>query len=230
VVSHREVFGDTGVLPTFNSHAIESRLHRIEGLSEHFLYFNDDMMLGRPVLPTTFFLPNGIARYFVSPVQLEAGPPGPEDAPVNAAGKNNREILLARYGCAITQKMRHVPYALRRSVLAEIEAELREQVLATASHPFRHPGDLSIASSLHQYWAYRSGRAVPGDVAYMYADLAHPATPAKLRELLERRDMDAFCLNDTDSAAVSALEQQAMMAEFLPAYFPFRSPFERPGA
>ncbi len=36
--------------------------------------------------------------------------------------------------------------------------------------------------------------------------------------------MDAFCLNDTDSAAVSALEQQAMMGEFLPAYFPFRSP------
>lgn len=227
VVSHRELFGDTGALPTFNSHAIESRLHRIDGLAEHFLYFNDDMMLGRPVPPTTFFLPSGIAKYFVSPVQLEAGPPSADDAPVNAAGKNNREILLARHGCAITQKMRHVAYALRRSVLAEIESELPEQVRATAAHPFRHPGDLSIASSLHQYWAYRTGRAVPGEVAYMYADLAHPATPTKLRDLLARRDMDAFCLNDTDSAAVSALEQQAMMAEFLPAYFPFRSPFER---
>jgi hypothetical protein len=34
VVSHREIFGDTGRLPTFNSHAIESRLHRIPGLAE----------------------------------------------------------------------------------------------------------------------------------------------------------------------------------------------------
>jgi hypothetical protein len=230
VVSHREIFGDTGSLPTFNSHAIESRLHRIEGLSEHFLYFNDDMMLGRPVPPTTFFLPNGIARFFVSPAQLEAGPPGPDDAPVNAAGKNNREIMLERHGCAITQKMRHAPYALRRSVLAEIEAELPDRVLATAAHPFRHPGDLSIASSLHQYWAYRTGRAVVGDLTFTYADLAHPATPTKMRELLTRRDVDAFCLNDTDSATVSAVEQRAMMGEFLPAYFPFRSPFERAGS
>lgn len=31
----------------FNSNAIESLLHRISGLSEHFLYFNNDMMWGR---------------------------------------------------------------------------------------------------------------------------------------------------------------------------------------
>ena len=35
VVPHREIFGTTGVLPTFNSHAIEAMLHRIPGLSEH---------------------------------------------------------------------------------------------------------------------------------------------------------------------------------------------------
>lgn len=34
-------------LPTFNSHAIEANLHRIPGLSECFLYFNDDMLLLR---------------------------------------------------------------------------------------------------------------------------------------------------------------------------------------
>ena len=39
----------TAALPTFNSHAIESQLHHIDGLTEHFLYFNDDMFLGRPV-------------------------------------------------------------------------------------------------------------------------------------------------------------------------------------
>lgn len=51
VVDHSEIFADPAALPTFNSHAIESRLHHIKGLSEHFLYLNDDMFLGRPVTP-----------------------------------------------------------------------------------------------------------------------------------------------------------------------------------
>ncbi len=34
--------------PTFSSHVIEMNLHRIEGLSEHFVYFNDDMFLLQP--------------------------------------------------------------------------------------------------------------------------------------------------------------------------------------
>ena len=49
VVSHRDIFPDPDALPTFNSHAIEACLHRIPGLAEHFLYLNDDMLLGRPV-------------------------------------------------------------------------------------------------------------------------------------------------------------------------------------
>ena len=43
------------VLPTFSSHAIEMNLHRIPGLAEHFVYFNDDMFLIRSVPETAFF-------------------------------------------------------------------------------------------------------------------------------------------------------------------------------
>ena len=42
-------------LPTFNSRAIELNFHRIEGLSEHFVYFNDDMYINRPVTPEYYF-------------------------------------------------------------------------------------------------------------------------------------------------------------------------------
>lgn len=42
-------------LPTFSSHTIELNLHRIQGLSEHFIYFNDDMFLLKPVSSTRFF-------------------------------------------------------------------------------------------------------------------------------------------------------------------------------
>ncbi len=52
-------------LPTFASRPIELNMHRIEGLAERFVYFNDDMMLGRPVNPERFFqggLPCDMAR------------------------------------------------------------------------------------------------------------------------------------------------------------------------
>ena len=42
-------------LPTFNSNAIEMNFHRIPGLSEQFVYFNDDMFLLQPVDATYFF-------------------------------------------------------------------------------------------------------------------------------------------------------------------------------
>ena len=42
-------------LPTFNSNTIEMNFHRIPSLSEHFVYFNDDMFLLRPVDASFFF-------------------------------------------------------------------------------------------------------------------------------------------------------------------------------
>lgn len=42
-------------LPTFNSHTLEWNLHRIRGLSERFVYFNDDMFVIRPTKENFFF-------------------------------------------------------------------------------------------------------------------------------------------------------------------------------
>jgi hypothetical protein len=42
-------------LPTFSTRPIELNLHLIPGLSEHFVYFNDDMFLNAPIKPTYFF-------------------------------------------------------------------------------------------------------------------------------------------------------------------------------
>jgi len=46
-------------LPTFNSCTIELNLGRIEGLSEHFVYFNDDCYLNQPI-ESTYFFRNGL--------------------------------------------------------------------------------------------------------------------------------------------------------------------------
>ncbi len=42
-------------LPTFNIRTIQFNYHRIEGLSECFVDFNDDMYLNAPITPTYFF-------------------------------------------------------------------------------------------------------------------------------------------------------------------------------
>lgn len=42
-------------LPTFSSRPIEVNMHRIEGLSEQFVYFNDDFFLNKPIQPFDFF-------------------------------------------------------------------------------------------------------------------------------------------------------------------------------
>lgn len=42
-------------LPTFNSCTIELHFNKIKGLSEHFVYFNDDCFLNAPVSPDYYF-------------------------------------------------------------------------------------------------------------------------------------------------------------------------------
>ena len=93
LVSHRDIFGDASWLPTFNSHAIESQLHRIEGLSEHFLYLNDDVFIGRPLTPQSFFDSSGNALHFRSPTAVPPSELSDDDEGYFAAAKNNRALL-----------------------------------------------------------------------------------------------------------------------------------------
>lgn len=54
IVKHEE-FIPKRFLPTFNSHVIEWNFHRIKGLAEHFVYFNDDMFLLKELKEEDFF-------------------------------------------------------------------------------------------------------------------------------------------------------------------------------
>ena len=62
LVTHKE-FMPNEYLPTYNSAAIELNLHRIEGLSENYLYFNDDVYLIRDSQPSDFYK-NGQPKLF----------------------------------------------------------------------------------------------------------------------------------------------------------------------
>jgi hypothetical protein len=167
MVSHREIFRTPQVLPTFNSHSIESQLHHIEGLSQRYLYLNDDVFFGRPVAPELFFVGNGLSKFFLSKAQIELGSADVDDVPVTSAAKNNRELLLGDYGRLLTQKLKHVPHSQRRDVLSELEQRYPEEFSRTASNRFRSHEDISVASALHHHFAYLTGRAVPGEIRYM---------------------------------------------------------------
>lgn len=64
IVRHEEYLPET-FRPTFNSNTLELNLHRIEGLAEKFVLFNDDTFLTAPCSPDFFFrkgLPCDMAR------------------------------------------------------------------------------------------------------------------------------------------------------------------------
>ena len=54
LVNHKD-FIPNEFLPTFNANTIELNIHRIKGLSEHFVYFNDDFYLNAPITPEYYF-------------------------------------------------------------------------------------------------------------------------------------------------------------------------------
>lgn len=55
IVTHEDIFPNKSHLPTFSSPSIEAHLHRIPGLSDKFLYLNDDVMFGSDVWPDDFY-------------------------------------------------------------------------------------------------------------------------------------------------------------------------------
>lgn len=227
VIDHRDLFADPeAALPTFNSHSIESQLHRIEGLSEHFLYLNDDMFLGRPTTPDTFFLSSGTARFFWSTASVPALPVSAEDEGYLAAAKNNRELLREAFGRTATHSFFHAPYALHRSVLAELTERFPAELGATARSRFRSNSDLALVSSLHHHYAYLTGRAVPAGIAYDFVDIGSRAEHARLGQLLQGRNKTAFCIGESPNSELTEEEMTLAIRAFLTAYFPVRSPFE----
>lgn len=227
VIDHKEIFADTDALPVFNSHAIGTQLHRIPGLSEHYLYFNDDVFMGRPVPASQFFHGNGIAQIPFSPAQLGLGAPHPDDPAPNSAGKNVRRLLAESHGTFTTHKFKHTPHPQIRSVMRDIEERFPDEVRRTSRSRFRSPQDIAMGASFHHHYAYLTGRAVPGEYELRYVDIGAPDADERLRELSETRGFDFFCLNDVVVSTRPAEEVNAWLHAFLENYYPFPSRYER---
>lgn len=227
VVDHRQIAPPGTSLPTFNSQAIEANIHRIEGLSEHFLYFNDDMFLSSPVEPDLFFHANGLASIYLSRAQVAPGEPVEGEPAPDAAGKNARRLVEEVCGRRLSRKLFHAPYALRRSVSHEIEKRWPEIVQRTRDSQFRRLEDITLAGGLHLNYAYATARAVTRKIRYRYVGIGEHTAAGELDRLIaDRHTLQTFCLND----AVQELPPEVadrQVRSFLARRFPDMGSFEK---
>ncbi|MBL1109456.1 stealth family protein [Streptomyces sp. 5-8] len=226
VVDHRDIFPE-GVLPVFNSHAIETRLHHIPGLSEHYLYFNDDVFVGRRVTPEHFFFGSGLMKVPVSPLKIGVGKPHAEETATNSASKNVRQLLLEKFGRMTTNNFMHTPLPQQRGALQALEELFPEDVQRTTASRFRSPQDIAMTAPLLYQYALMTGRGVPGKFSFRYVNISRPDADRRLNDLRRNRRFDFFCLNDVDVPPEEREQVSVRMHEFLENYFPFPSPFEK---
>lgn len=162
IVPHTAIFaGFEGCLPTFNSLAIESVMWRIEGLSERFLYFNDDVFLTAPLRTQEVF--DGIKPVlrgrWVDYGGLDSGAGARSDPAKFHDFMQVNAARLTGLGPSRLFAAAHVVHPMRRSVMADLFARLRPAFAANVSHRFR---DLSqfLPQGLHNHACIAAGQAV----------------------------------------------------------------------
>lgn len=229
VVSHRTIFPSTSALPTFNSHAIETCLHRIPGLSEHFMYFNDDVFLGREINETDLFTLAGLAKVRLSPSAfIYSGMPEPDAIPTDWAAYNSVGLVERDFSLTIRRRLRHVPLPLKKTILQELEQHYSGEIQQTREARFRATSDVAVPSMLAQYYAIATHRAVEwphGPDEYVYLNTGRTDSRRQYSTIMSRRPK-FFCLNATRYDEVSLPEQAEMITTFMQTAFPAPAPWE----
>jgi len=213
-------------LPTFNSHVIEAALHRISGLAEHFIYFNDDMFVNEACDAGQFFTSKGHSlAQLESFGSVDAYTPStiPTDQIWQFAARNGAELLERRFGKRPTQHHKHTPYALRKSVLEALVHEFASEFQLLEQQRFRSPQDLSPTSFLYHHYALALGAAEHGQATDLHVQRRNFHKLA--RKVLTGRAGDFLCLNDGGSRdnleAFDAFKTEAMQR-----LFPLAAPWE----
>lgn len=230
IVPHERILAPE-YLPTFNSHVIGSALHRIPGLSEHYIYFNDDVMLLRRILPGDAFTDGGLAWAFVSENRIGNGPPVAHETATEWGAKNARDLILREWGFWLDRRFTHMFHPQRRSVAEDCERRFAAEYDRFRRNRFRQPDDLLCCSFLHHYVGYITGRTLLTHDRGWYVRVRDHAAPKFYARLLQDRGNPrgraAVCLNDYIPPEGEAPGYAAALADFLEAYYPGPSAFER---
>lgn len=184
IVRHAD-FMPADTLPTFNSNAIQMYIHKIKGLSEHFVLFDDDMFINQPIKPSVFFTQAGTPRDIlgfnvINPVDQFAHLFVNNLALVNQ-NHQKKDLLRQhffklfnwRYGVLNILNLYllpwrsftrffdpHLPYAYLKSEYQMVMTTYSQQRVETGQHRFREISDIS-------HWLVRYERLVTGNFSPM---------------------------------------------------------------
>jgi hypothetical protein len=214
-------------LPCYNSVIIEHFLYRIPGLSEHFLYANDDMFFNAAVTPAFFFTPEGHPV-----VRLQRSFPGKW---LNKCRKtfgihtNLYRRTIARAASLVESKFgkyysgtpHHNIDSYRKSDCRQVcEETFRQEIRATVTNHLRSESDIQRIIYLYYALAVKRGkRRYTGRRVSCRIRLQKP----DYMFFINRYHPALFCLNDSHHATDADRER---VRPFLGTLFPKKSTFE----
>ena len=248
IIKHEE-FIPREYLPTFNSDTIEMNFHRIPGLSERFVYFNDDMFLMRSVKESDFFI-NGKPRghIFEMPTIPSYGDIFPHILfnnleIINRHFSKSEVIKLhfwkyysPKYGKTALRNLQylrirgflgfqnlHLPSALLKSTYQTLWDREEDILMETCANKFRSKSDVN--QYLIQEWQWLSGEVVPQSSRIgKYYDVGKDGE--KLIGHITKRKYKMVCINDTCSDEEYVVMKPRVASAFL-SIFPENSLFEK---
>ncbi|MBO6045145.1 MAG: hypothetical protein J6P69_04755 [Bacteroidales bacterium] len=204
-------------LPVFNSTAIEMFLHRIPGLEEEFLYFNDDIFPLRDCRPEDFFREGRAAVSFHRHVFVT----GMYKRHCRNCDRLAREA--AGLGpSALFRRPQHSCTPLLRSVCEEISSKEAERIAASVS-PVRR--DYNFNYYLFSDYAFYTGRTFENRVSNKHFSTA-VASPDRVCSFIGSPTADFACINDVNMSDERFLVFRDRLLEAFGKAFPSKSRFE----
>ena len=208
IVDHKIIFeGYEEYLPTFNSVSIESMTWRIPGLSEHYIEFNDDLILAAPTQPEDFFTEDGkvvcYGKYYGT-IDLFTSPLlGHHDC-------NSKQVTFRRmmYNASKIMgkqngliRLYHTPKPLRRSVFEEFFAKHPEHLQNNIRHRFRNIEQYNI-QVLQYIILYNKGlcqlRRAYSQLLYMNSMATDDYVSERLTQFSQQPNHKFGCFNSID--------------------------------
>lgn len=228
IVDHTEIMPPK-CLPTFNATVIEHFLYRIPGLSEHYLFANDDMFINRPVSPADFFTSDGlpIIRFSRRPFRkltlfLKEKVLRKEMSNYNRIIQNAAQAIERKFGVYIGDKSHHNIDSYCKSYCRHIyEDVFKDDIEPTLTNHVRSDND--IQRNLYSYAAIVEKKCRLEYVSQKTSFRFHIDNHSHYRKL-EKYNPMLFCMNDSQYADQTDRER---VTEYLKTRFPRKSGFEK---
>lgn len=205
-----------GLGTVFNSHAVESSLHRIPGLAERFVYFNDDFYVRRPVSRGAFLTPGGLPLVRVEHMSAASQECAWEQPHLCKWERTNALAALAaeKHVRAPLEAVlpKHVPHMLTRAMLLAVESGMPAEWAVARGCVLRYECDEMAPIVAAMLLALHSGAAINASSTADRTTVALVDTlPKDLAALAKVRDADFVCINaiDGDRAALRRALQLA---------------------